>query len=302
MKKFVIISLLVFLSALYAAAYTLTSNVGKVPDGYNFWLSTPDKTKGSDLKPVVIFLHGASLCGKNLNQVLRYGTIDALKRGLNLDAYVIAPQTPRGPWNPDKVMKVLDYVEQQHPDIDTSRVYVVGMSLGGYGAIDVANAYPERIAAALSFCGGGSGNDFSGLSQVPIWIVHGTADRAVSVKQSDMVVKALKNIEPGAPRLIYDRIAGMNHSRPARFFYMPQFYEWLFQHSLSDPGRERAEGFALTSDKINNAYRYLQTDNTLITIGEPIEFEERDFSHFFMPAGLEDLDDLEEIEKSLEQD
>lgn len=236
---------------------------GKVANGYDFWLVSPcPDSIGSAKKPIVVFLHGASLCGNNLNKVLRYGTVDAIKRGLKLDAYVIAPQT-QGAWNPQRVMNVVDYVIDNKLDVDTSRIYVVGMSLGGYGSIDVSNAFPDRIAAALSFCGGGSAKDYTGLSQMPMWIVHGTADRAVGVGQSDAVAAAVRAID--GSRLHYDRIAGMNHAQPARFFYVPEFYEWLFQHSLDDPGRPIAPVFEITKSLVSNAYSKLRGQQTLIT-------------------------------------
>lgn len=260
-----ILSLLIIACCAIAAGHAQAPKAykGKVPNGYDFWLVSPcPDSVGSARKPIVVFLHGASLCGNNLNKVLRYGTVDAIKRGLKLDAYVIAPQT-QGAWNPQRVMNVVDYVIDHNLDVDTSRIYVVGMSLGGYGSIDVSNAFPDRIAAALSFCGGGSAKDYTGLSQMPMWIVHGTADRAVSVGQSDAVAAAVRSID--GSRLHYDRIPGMNHSKPARFFYVPEFYEWLFQHSLDDPGRPMAPTFEITNSLVSNAYTKLRGQQSMIT-------------------------------------
>lgn len=266
MGRILSIILLACMAASAALAQDVKSYAGKVANGYNFWLvsPTPD-TAGTAKKPIVVFLHGASLCGNNLNKVLRYGTVDAIKRGLKLDAYVIAPQT-QGAWNPQRVMNVVDYVIDHKLDVDTSRIYVVGMSLGGYGSIDVSNAFPDRIAAALSFCGGGSAKDYTGLSAMPMWIVHGTGDRAVPVGQSDAVAAAVRAID--GSRLHYDRIPGMNHSQPARFFYVPAFYEWLFQHSLDDPGRPIAPTFEITTSLVANAYAKLRSHQALISAPE----------------------------------
>lgn len=263
----------------------MKSYSGKVSGGYNFWLSEPKKDQGASEKPLVIFLHGASLSGTDLNRVLKYGPLDAIKRGLNLDAYVMAPQT-RGAWSPAKVMKDLDYVLEHNDDIDTTRIYVVGMSLGGYGSIDLANAYPDRIAAALSFCGGGSGNDFTGLSHVPIWIIHGTADRAVPISRSDAVANALRKIDADAPRLIYDRVPGMNHGQPARFFYVPQFYEWLFKHSLTDPGRPIAEGFKVDNSLTAGIYRRLPSTPLVTVVNTGMNLQQ-ELNHSFVPAGFD---------------
>lgn len=207
-------------------------------------------------KPVIIFLHGASLCGNNLDRVRTYGTIDAIEKGRQIDAIVIAPQNPGGSWSPKKVMNVLDWVSERHA-VDTARIYVIGMSLGGYGTLDMVAAYPDRIAAAMAFCGGTTTRNPEVLDNVPLWIVHGTADRAVSVSQSDRIASTLK-ATGGGKRLIYDRVAGMNHGGPARLFYLSESYEWLLKHSLNDNNREVATNSIIGSNLIKNAYAGLK--------------------------------------------
>lgn len=238
----------------------LEPHIGTLKGTYNFWLYTPDNSPEEEIepKPVIIFLHGASLCGNNLEKVKRYGTIDAIARGRELDAYVIAPQNPGGSWNPDKIMDILDWVADNH-NIDYDRVYVLGMSLGGYGTIDLAASYPDRIAAAIAMCGGGTASDLGSLNQVPLWIIHGTADNAVSVKQSDLVVQKMQAQDEETPRLAYDRIPGMNHSQPAKLFYLKDVYEWLFSHTLKDPQRELQTPFRLTNDVLRTSYDGLKS-------------------------------------------
>lgn len=250
-----LLTLIMAAALLPAAAQKLTPHRGEVADAYNFWLYTPDPTIENEIepKPLVVFLHGASLCGNNLDRVRRYGTIDAIEKGRKLDAYVIAPQNPGGAWKPEKVMRIVDWVSDNH-NVDYDRIYVIGMSLGGYGTIDMVATYPDEIAAAMAFCGGGSVRDLSGLSEVPLWIVHGTADRAVSVGQSDKVVDAVKATGDDS-RLVYDRVPGMNHSQPARFFYMQESYDWLFSHSLQDEDRPVTQPFDFTGNVLRKAYQ-----------------------------------------------
>lgn len=260
MKPVISFFLILCLSAV-VQAQTLTSHKGEVADGYNFWLYTPDSSIAEEVepKPVIIFLHGASLCGNNLDKVRRYGTIDAIEKGRKLDAYVIAPQNPGGSWNPRKVMNVLDYVSDEH-NIDYDRVYVAGMSLGGFGTIDVAASYPDRIAAAMAICGGGTVTDLSPLTEVPLWIVHGTADRAVSISQSDKVAEKIKEAsDSGASRLVYDRVEGWTHGTPARLFYLPETYEWLMSHTLKDPERSISNTFTLNNALLRGAYQGLRS-------------------------------------------
>lgn len=197
----------------------------------------PDIDTNPDAKPLIVFLHGASLSGNDLNKVKRYGTIYAVEHGRDLDAYVVAPQVSSGGWRPAKVMEVVDYVVAHH-NVDTSRIYVLGMSLGGYGTLDFAATYPDRIAAAIAMCGGATVKNLDGLAQMPLWIIHGTGDSAVSVSQSDKVVSAVKDAQTdGVNRLSYDRVPGMNHGKPARLFCNQEIYDWLLSHSLDDEGR-----------------------------------------------------------------
>lgn len=255
-----ILTILFTLLALTTAtkAGHLTAHRGEVSNGYNFWLYDPNDTEIDEPKPVIIFLHGASLCGNDLNRVKRYGTIDAIERGRQIDAYVIAPQNPGGSWNPTKVMNVLDWVSDNY-NIDYDRVYVIGMSLGGYGTIDVTATYPDRIAAAIAMCGGGTVSDLSGLNDVPLWIIHGTADRAVTIAQSDRVVSQMKAANGGnAERLVYHRVPGMDHSRPARMFYLAESYDWLFKHTLKDATRRIHPTFD-PGQAMNNGYGGLKS-------------------------------------------
>ncbi len=107
------------------------------------------------------------------------------------------------------------------------------MSLGGYGTMDVCATYPDRIAAGMALCGGCSYKDVSGLGDLPFWIIHGTADRAVPVKQSKVVVDKLEK-DGKDTRLIYDYslVEGCQSRYPTCVFYLKKTYQWLFSHSL----------------------------------------------------------------------
>lgn len=255
MKKIlVILGLLLFILPTSTFAQLIACR-DSIQGGYNFWLYLPDdyNVPGKE-KPVVMFLHGRSLCGRDLKMVRRYGCIDALTKGRTIDAVVVAPQT-QGAWKPEKVMAVFDWVKDHYP-VDTNRYYVLGMSLGGYGTLDVAASYPDRIAAAMAMCGGASVKELCGLNELPLWIIHGTADKAVPVSCSDRVVKSM--IECGdTTRLIYDKMKGVNHSQLARIFYLDQTYEWLFKHSLADSARTVNKDFGISTNIMKNAYSNL---------------------------------------------
>ena len=266
MNRSLAILLACLLSLLPKAAFAqLISHHGVVSGGYDFWVYVPQELAAKDTTklPLVIFLHGKGLSGNNLEQVRGYGPLEALKFGRKIDALVLAPQAQAG-WSPSRVKKVLDWTEMHYP-VDTNRIYVFGMSMGGYGTIDFVGCYPEKIAAAIAMCGGGSLKNYSGLNKVPLWIIHGTADTAVSYKESQKVVDAMK--ASGRTDLLrFDLMPEVNHSRLGRVFYMSEPYEWLFKHSLADSVRTVDRSVEITKEGMANAYRSMPGRRTLKVI------------------------------------
>lgn len=180
-------------------------------------------------KPLIIFLHGRSLSGTNLNQVKKYGILHEVEKGRKIPAYVVAPQVKMGEsWSPDKLNELLDFLIQNY-NVDSTRVYVAGMSLGGYGTLHFAGKFPHRIAAAAAFCGGGNTKDACNLATVPLWIIHGTADKAVPYSESAKIVKEIKGCKT-ENEVIFTTLEGGSHGAPERYFRMDSFYNWLFEH------------------------------------------------------------------------
>lgn len=263
MKRLIILILLPLWFSL--AGQTLTAFRGEVPNGYNFWVSTPVKYDSlQDSQPVILFLHGASLCGNNLERVRRYGPLHALAMGRQIDALIIAPQNPGGAWKPEKINNVVDWVFA-HYRCDTNRLYVIGMSLGGYGTIDYSAVYPHRIAAAVAMCGGGNPKSYCGLNELPLWIMHGTADRAVGISQSQKVIRAMTQCGDTS-RLRFTKLAGVSHSGLARAFYLPEVYDWLFLHRLDTPERPVSREYDLTPARLGDAYRNLDRKANHLTV------------------------------------
>ncbi len=245
-RAFILIMMLIVLPLTSSAQ--LMACRGFVEDSYNFWLYLPETYEKAEELPVVMFLHGKSLSGDSLEMVLRYGCIDAIIRGRKINAMVVAPQAQEA-WNPQRVMAIYDWLDD-HYKVDTNRFYVLGMSMGGYGTLDVAAAYPDRVAAAIALCGGASGKELCSLSTLPLWIVHGTADELVPVWCSDRVVDSIRSCGD-TTRLIYNRLEGENHSRLARVFYLEQTYKWLFSHSLLDKDRPVNRSYSMSTELLN---------------------------------------------------
>lgn len=222
-------SLLVcFTLIVFGSSFSQLSAIQDEAD-YPFLINLPSDSILKSNPPVIIFLHGRSLSGNNLEIVKRYGIINEILRGRQIPAIVVAPQVKMGkPWEPDKILSVLKYVKS-HYDVDTNRVYVAGMSLGGYGTLDFAGKYPELVAAAVALCGGGTEKYASNLAKVPLWIEHGVNDKAVPVSESDKIVAAIQNVYD--ENLLYIRNPTASHGNLERIFHTDQFYEWLFMNT-----------------------------------------------------------------------
>ncbi len=260
MKKWAI--LLFCLMPLFCKAQLMACR-DMIKDGYDFWLYLPDDYENSENKPLVLFLHGKSLSGHNLNLVRNYGCIDAVSRGREIDAVVVAPQTA-GAWQPDKVMDVVDWVTKNYK-IDMNRFYVLGMSMGGYGTLDFVATYPDKVAAAMALCGGATVSDLCGLNEVPLWIIHGTADAAVPVGCSERVVEAMADCSD-TTRLIFDCFEGVSHTQLARVFYLEETYDWLFAHTLADTLRAPDKNVAITTETLATAFDDLTRNNQVKVI------------------------------------
>ena len=119
-------------------------------------------------------------------------------------------QLPSGPWNADKIDEIVSYMINNYP-IDETRIYVTGMSLGSYGTMKYIGEYPDRVAAAISICGGGDVNDACNLAQVPIKVIHGDKDFIVPLSESQKIVNAVKKCDKKAP-IELQVVKGGNHS------------------------------------------------------------------------------------------
>ncbi len=317
-----ILLMLVFALPMFAQTNASLTAYNKVADDtYNFWLYLPENYEDNvGRKPLILFLHGASLCGRNLNTVKRYGLIDAVEDGRRIDAVIVAPQNPGGWWNPERLHNTLAWVRKHYP-YDMDHVYVLGMSLGGYGTADYCATYPDEVAAGIAMCGGGtlSAEMQQRLSQLPFWLIHGTADRAVAFKESKKVEANILDSPDGGLRLRTTWLQGGNHGAPARVFYHEDTYTWLFSHAISDPGRPVNTEIDFSLAKLKGAYssmprgvvkvnnvsagsikkftdeefdnEYFDTENY-----EEITYEDLDLnSADFLPAGFDDDDEEHEF-------
>ena len=287
MKKILLILVFIAITLMTTNAQPgkMAAMTSKVNNGYDFWLYAPQSyfDKPDIKQPVIIYLHGARLCGRGLRSFHKYLTLDAIAKGRDIEAMVIAPQNSGGGWKPERLNNILEWVVNNY-NVDTTRVYVVGMSLGGYGAMDFVGTYPHKIAAAIALCGGCSLKDVQGLGKLPFWILHGTADRAVTVGQSKKVVSALQE-QDNDKLLRFDWLPGANHGQLARIFYLEETYQWLFSHSLNDSPRQVNRDININLNVMSSAYKGLNSKGSIIKVNSIKN------PSIVIPAGNDDDDD-----------
>ncbi len=197
--------------------------VGKTK--YPFWISVPNT---SEKLPILLFLHGKSLSGNNLERVKRYGVLTEMKKGRNFNAIVVAPQVASGSWDPDKILEVIEYVRQNY-SADNKNLFVCGMSMGGGGTLRFASKYPEMVTAAVAICSNAALSNGCNLGKVPLWIQHGDKDIPVPVSESKSVFSAIKKCNPDADATL-TIIKGGTHSSVEDLFHKNTIYDWMFKY------------------------------------------------------------------------
>lgn len=233
--RIIIISLLmIFINFWAGAKGSFSTHINDVKDGYNFILYHPDSV--SFPLPLIISLHSRAASGKDISDVDRFGTIDALHNGMDLDAIVLAPQATDNHWDVEKIMKDVDWVRSNY-DIDPNRIYAIGMSMGGNGVANLAAAYPDRIAAAIILAGSLTNGNVQNLNKLPLWVIRGQNDRTEAIERTDRMIEIMRSQPDHAPRLVYSKVRDLDHRQHERILYMPYFYQWLMSHNLQNINR-----------------------------------------------------------------
>jgi pimeloyl-ACP methyl ester carboxylesterase len=191
---------------------------------FNYLLSLPaDYNKTKTKWPLVLFLHGSGESGKNVHRVKTHGPAKLADINGPFPFILVSPQSARRGWDPEKLNALLDEVIKKHR-VDKNRVYLTGLSMGGYGTWDLAAAHPEKFAAIAPICGGGDPADAAILAKLPIWVFHGAKDKTVTPDKSVKMVEAIK-AAGGNPKFTIYPEAG--HDSWTQTYNDPEFFKWL---------------------------------------------------------------------------
>lgn len=205
---------------------------------FDYQLYLPPQLKVIESTPLIVFLHGIGQRGTGgfLPTEGMYATV--LRQQLSrIPAVVLLPQCRAGSYWSDPVMDkmVMRQIAETSKEfgVDENRVYLIGVSMGGYGVWHFAYEHPQKFAALVSICGGSSitkGDRFSPLAEAigktPAWLFHGADDQIVQVSESRQIVEALKKHQ--AP-VKYNEYPNVGHNVWLNALAEKELIPWLLE-------------------------------------------------------------------------
>ncbi|MCM8526127.1 MAG: prolyl oligopeptidase family serine peptidase [Lentisphaeraceae bacterium] len=194
-----------------------------------FFLFTPKNYESAESVPLIIFLHGSGERGTDINKVAVHGIPKIAPKNENFEFMGVSPQCLRKEkmrWTVEDLDILLDYVTKTYK-VDKKRIYLTGLSMGGYGTWAWAAKRPNVFAAAAPICGGGNPADAKNYGKMPIWVFHGDKDRAVKIEKSQVMVDAIKKAGGNVKFTIYP---GVGHDSWTATYNNPELYKWFLSH------------------------------------------------------------------------
>lgn len=186
--------------------------------------------------PLFLFLHGAGERGDSpgeIGKVKVHGPpkfLDDEKFNKNWPCVTVSPQCKNEfAWSPAQLMLLLDHVEKEYK-IDKNRIYVSGISMGGFGSWMCLQENPKRFAAAAPICGGAKLEWAGKVKDVPIWNFHGDRDTVVPFDLSVKMVDAIRKAD--GKKIIFTVYEGVGHDAWTKTYDNQLLYDWIFSHSL----------------------------------------------------------------------
>lgn len=209
---------------------------GEPPGDGHYLLYQPEdeEQKNQEGWPLLIFLHGAGERGDNLEKLKTHGPPKMIAQGHDFPCFVASPQCPEGEWwsNRSRWLEgFLDHLLSALP-VDRSRVYLTGISMGGFGTWTLGCLRPESFAALVPICGGGNPVLAStSLKDMPVWVFHGAKDTLVEPGASQEMVDALVVVGGNVKFTLYPDVGHCSWNRAYRD---PLLWEWLFSQKRTD--------------------------------------------------------------------
>jgi predicted peptidase len=204
--------------------------------GYMIWIPLDyDATKKW---PIILFLHGSGESGTDPQKVLVQGVPKEIKRRQGKFEFIVVMPQSTGGWsglNEEVALKAMKATGQEY-SVDPARVYLTGLSMGGFGSFEMARSHPKAWAAVVA-CSGGGGTTVAPFAATPFWIWHSDDDGIVKVSNSRDTVTALVKIH--AVEVRYTEVHGAGHASWDRAYTNDDVWAWLLTHKLTDLGKTK---------------------------------------------------------------
>jgi predicted peptidase len=210
------------------------STVAAAAGGYQFLRYVPKdySEQNSTQYPVLIFLHGSGERGNDISKVTVHGPPRLVREGNDFPFIIISPQLPEGAlWETGKLDKTLKQA-LSGLNVDKSRIYLTGISLGGMGTFSWAAAHPKLFAAIAPICGMANPIDANILKDVPIWAFHGEKDDVVPFQGSEFIINSINEL--GGTNAKITLYPDANHDSWTITYNNPELFSWLLSHSNKD--------------------------------------------------------------------
>lgn len=183
--------------------------------------------------PMILFLHGAGERGEDIQMIKKHG-IPRVVEERDLPFVTVSPQCPVNHWWTDYLPFLDGLIDQSiHTlDVDPNRIYLTGISMGGYGTWHMAVEYPQRFAAIAPICGGGGWMygfpmRVAEIAKLPVWAFHGAKDDVVPLRESQVLVDTLKACGGDVRFTIYPEA---KHDSWTETYNNPELYDWFLSH------------------------------------------------------------------------
>lgn len=208
------------------------SDGGEIP----YLLYLPENYVAAGEKvPMMLFLHGRGESYGPLSIVAKWGPPRRLAAGEQMKYLVVSPQCPgESRWTADeqqqRLVELLAHIKKSY-NVDTDRIYLTGLSMGGYGSWRLASDHPDWFAAAAPVCGAGDPANGAKLTELPVWAWHGTEDTAVPFERSVEMVEAIK--AAGGTKVRFTSLEHIGHFSWQAAYQSNDLYSWFDQHRAS---------------------------------------------------------------------
>jgi len=178
---------------------------------------------------LLYFLHGRGESHGPLNRVAKWGPPKMVAQGDHLPYIIVSPQCPADDWwatpkQQTRLTELLDHILASYP-IDKEKIFLTGLSMGGYGSWAMAASQPNRFAAVIPICGGGNPAHAKKLTNLPIWAFHGTNDEAVPFQESATMVDAIK--AAGGTKVRFTTLEHFGHNTWSAAYASPELFQWM---------------------------------------------------------------------------